>query len=60
MKATNIDVAVARDGVGQTLVESSHALARGEDGGYSGRDSWVLNEQSINVDINWDGLVRQL
>ena len=56
MKTTNVDVAIARNGVGQALIKSAHALSRSEDSRDSTRNSWVLEEQGVNVDINWDGL----
>ena len=60
MKSTNVDVAIAGDGVRQALVKSSHALTWSEDSWYSRRNNWVLNKQSIDVNINWDGLERHL
>lgn len=60
MKTTNVGVTIALDRVGQALVESSHALTRSEDSGYSMRDRWVLEKQSFNVDTNWDCLERHL
>jgi hypothetical protein len=56
MKTTNVDVTVARDWVRQALVKSTHALARGEYGWNSTRNSWMLEKQCINVNIDWNGL----
>jgi hypothetical protein len=60
MKSADVNVAIAGNGIGQALIKSSHALSRSEDSWNSRRNSRVLYEQCIDVNVNWDGLVRQL
>jgi hypothetical protein len=59
MKTSDVHVSVTVNGVGQALIESSHALARSKDSRNSSWDTWVLDEQGINVDVDGDGLVGQ-
>lgn len=59
VQSSDVNIAVAIDGVGETLVEGSHALARSEDGRNSSWNGWLLEKQCVDVNIDWDGFVRQ-
>ena len=59
MKTTNVDIAIARNEIGQALIKSAHALLGSVDSRYCKWNSWMLLDQCINVDIDGDLLVWQ-
>lgn len=57
METTNVDIAIAVNGVGQALIKSSHGLAGSEDGRDRRRNGRVLHEQSVDVNVDRNCLV---
>lgn len=60
MKTSDVDIAIAWNRIGQALVKSSHALARSEDSRNSLRNSGVLHEQCLKIDIDGDLVGQRL